>query len=128
MIDHLSLGVSELDRSRQFYDATLGALGYRRLSADDSSLAYGAGKTTLWLSKTGHPVVVNEESGFHLSFSAMTPVHVDAFYRAALDNGGGDNGRPGLRDKYSAGYYAAFVLDPDGYHLEAHCELTGTGQ
>ncbi|AJZ57104.1 glyoxalase-like domain protein [Paraburkholderia fungorum] len=125
MIDHLSLGVSELARSRRFYDTALGVLGYLLLSADDSSLSYGAGNPTLWLLRTSRPVAADAESGLHLSFAATTPAQVDAFYRAALDNGGSDNGRPGLRETYSAGYYAAFVLDPDGYRLEAHCELTG---
>lgn len=128
MIDHLSLGVSELARSSRFYDSALAALGYLRLSADDSSLSYGAVEPTLWLLRTNRPVTADAKSGFHLSFAATTPAKVDAFYRAALDNGGSDNGRPGLRETYSAGYYAAFVLDPDGYRLEAHCELAETAK
>ena len=54
---------------------------------------------------------------------APSPVEVDAFYRAALEHGGKDNGGPGKREHYGPGYYAAFVVDPDGYRLEAHCEL-----
>jgi catechol 2,3-dioxygenase-like lactoylglutathione lyase family enzyme len=126
MIDHLSLGISELNRTRRFYDAALGALGYRRFSSDDSSLSYGADRPVLWLQSAKRPVAADMESGLHLSFAAATAAEVDAFYRAALDNGGSDNGRAGLRESYSAGYYAAFVLDPDGYRLEAHCELAET--
>jgi catechol 2,3-dioxygenase-like lactoylglutathione lyase family enzyme len=128
MIDHLSLGVSELSRTRRFYDAVLGALGYRRFSGDDSSLSYGADGPVLWLQTAKRPVAADLESGLHLAFAATTPAQVDAFYRAALDNGGSDNGRAALRESYGPGYYAAFVLDPDGYRLEAHCELLETQQ
>lgn len=124
MIDHLSFGVSELARSSRFYDGVLGALGYQRLSADDSSLSYGSDEPKLWLLKTARPVVADRESGLHVSFVASSAAQVDAFHRAAMDNGGSDNGGPGLRESYSPGYYAAFVIDPDGYRLEAHCELT----
>ena len=126
MIDHLSLGVAELARSSRFYDRALGALGYQRQSADDTSVSYGAAEPTLWLLQTARPVVADMDSGLHLSFVATTPAKVDAFHQAALDNGGSDNGAPGLRESYGAGYYAAFVVDPDGYRLEAHCELSGT--
>ena len=123
MIDHLSLGISELARSTRFYDRTLGALGYQRLSADDSSLSYGSDEPKLWLLKTSRPVIAEAIPGLHLSFVASTPAQVDAFYRAALDYGGSDNGGPGVRESYGPGYYAAFVVDPDGYRLEAHCEM-----
>lgn len=123
MIDHLSLGISEIVRSTRFYDHTLGALGYQRLSADDSSLSYGSDEPKLWLLKTSRPVIADPDSGLHLSFVASTPAQVDAFYRAAMDYGGSDNGGPGVRESYGSGYYAAFVVDPDGYRLEAHCEL-----
>ncbi|VWB23905.1 glyoxalase [Burkholderia arboris] len=69
------------------------------------------------------PVAADAESGPHLSFKAASPVEVDAFCRAALEHGGQDNGGPGKREHYGPGYHAAFVVDPDGYRLEAHCEL-----
>ncbi len=125
MIDHLSLGIAELPRSTRFYDSALGALGYRRLSANDASASYGADEPTLWLLETARPVAADADSGLHVSFVASTPAQVDAFYRAALENGGRGNGEPGLRQAYGPGYYAAFVADPDGYRLEAHCELAG---
>ena len=61
------------------------------------------------------------ESGLHFCFSAPTRASVDAFHSAALANGGRDNGAPGIRADYEANYYAAFVVDPDGYRLEAYC-------
>jgi catechol 2,3-dioxygenase-like lactoylglutathione lyase family enzyme len=126
MLDHLSLGVSDLDRSRRFYDSALGALGYRRHGADDTSISYGADEPLLWLLKTPRPVVADDESGLHLSFAARTPEQVQAFYTAALANGGRDNGKPGIRPEYSPGYYAAFVYDPDGYRIEANCHVSVT--
>ena len=64
------------------------------------------------------------ESGLHFCFSAPTRESVDAFHRAALGAGGRDNGVPGLRANYGPTYYAAFVTDPDGYRIEAHCALS----
>ena len=61
------------------------------------------------------------QSGLHVCFSAPTRKAVEAFYAAALSTGGSDNGGPGLREGYGENYYAAFVIDPDGYRLEAYC-------
>jgi catechol 2,3-dioxygenase-like lactoylglutathione lyase family enzyme len=63
----------------------------------------------------------DDESGLHLCFSAPTRRSVDAFHAAALAAGGRDNGAPGVRADYGANYYAAFVVDPDGYRIEAYC-------
>lgn len=60
-------------------------------------------------------------SNLHFCFTAPTRASVDAFHAAALAAGGSDNGAPGLREAYGPGYYAAFVVDPDGYRLEAYC-------
>lgn len=67
------------------------------------------------------PVPPDPESGLHFGFAAPTRASVDAFYAAALKAGGGDNGAPGLRDAYGPNHYAAFVIDSDGYRLEAYC-------
>jgi catechol 2,3-dioxygenase-like lactoylglutathione lyase family enzyme len=61
------------------------------------------------------------QSGLHFCFAAPTRKSVDAFHVAALGAGGKDNGGPGLRESYGDNYYAAFVIDPDGYRLEAYC-------
>ena len=60
-------------------------------------------------------------SGLHFCFTAPTRKSVDAFHQAAIRHGGSDNGKPGLRADYGANYYAAFVVDPDGYRIEAYC-------
>lgn len=121
MLDHISLGVGDIKRARRFYDAALAPLGYTCLSESEASLGYGDGAVTLWLAKAARPVAPDEASGLHVCFAAPSRAAVEAFHRAALSAGGRDNGAPGLRGDYGPTYYAAFVVDPDGYRLEAHC-------
>jgi catechol 2,3-dioxygenase-like lactoylglutathione lyase family enzyme len=125
MIDHLSIGVRDILRTRRFYDAALEPLGYACLSEGEGSLGYGDAKSpgvvTLWISATEHPVPPDPRSGLHICFGAPTRRSVDAFHAAALAAGGEDNGAPGRRADYGENYYAAFVVDPDGYRIEAYC-------
>jgi catechol 2,3-dioxygenase-like lactoylglutathione lyase family enzyme len=121
MLGHISFAVSNLARSAAFYDAALRALGYARVFSGDRAVGYGAPGTNadrLLLIEQTEPVRP-PGPGFHLAFSAPSRGAVDGFHRAALQNGGVDNGAPGLRPQYGPDYYAAFVLDPDGYKLEA---------
>jgi catechol 2,3-dioxygenase-like lactoylglutathione lyase family enzyme len=121
MIDHVSFGVRDVAKTKRFYDAALKPLGYKCLSEGEGSLGYGGDAVALWISSTDDPVPANMKSGLHFCFTAPSARSVDAFHAAALSNGGRDNGKPGLRADYGAGYYAAFVIDPDGYRIEAHC-------
>ncbi len=121
MIAHLSIGARDIARARRFYDAALEPLGYTCLSSDDGSLGYGAKAAEYWVNRTDHPVAADDRSGLHICFSAPDRDAVDAFHKAALKAGGKDNGKPGLRAAYGPNYYAAFVLDPDGYRIEAWC-------
>ena len=123
MLDHVSIGVRDIKRSRRFYDATLEALGYSCRSPGDSSLGYGRDREELWVLAAKRPVPADEASGLHLCFEANDRAAVDAFHKAALKAGGKDNGKPGLRADYGPGYYAAFVIDPDGYRIEAHARI-----
>jgi catechol 2,3-dioxygenase-like lactoylglutathione lyase family enzyme len=83
-------------------------------------LGYGADEPAFWLNATARPVPPDEKSGLHFSFAAPTQDSVDAFHTAAVAAGAKDNGSPGPRPDYGPGYYAAFVIDPDGYRIEAH--------
>jgi catechol 2,3-dioxygenase-like lactoylglutathione lyase family enzyme len=121
MINHVSIGVADIPRTKRFYDAALKPLGYKCLSEGDTSLGYGASQVVLWISKTKSPVPADKDSGLHFCFDAPTRKSVDAFHTAALATGGRDNGLPGVRADYDPNYYAAFVVDPDGYRLEAYC-------
>jgi len=122
MISHLSLGVSDLDRSGAFYDAALEALGYVRVWGNPRGIGYGppGGNDKLALFPASPPAVVASAGpGFHLAFAAPDRAAVDRFHSAALASGATCNGPPGLRPHYGATYYAAFVIDPDGHKLEA---------
>ena len=122
MIDHTGIGVADVRRSSDFYDAALGALGLRRVMQlpEDSGadgIGYGVNYPVFWIDRF-HPHGVQQ----HTAFAAKTRAEVDEFYRAAMSAGGIDNGPPGLRDTsrgYPPGYYAAFVIDPDGNNMEA---------
>jgi catechol 2,3-dioxygenase-like lactoylglutathione lyase family enzyme len=123
MLDHISIGVRDLTRSRRFYDAALKPLNATCLSSGKDALGYGRERAQFWLLPAAHPVLPHAESGLHFCFSAPSRESVDAFYAAARGAVGDDNGAPGLRREYGPGYYAAFVIDPDGYRLEAYCEV-----
>ena len=120
MFDHVSIGVGNVAASKRFYDAALQSLGYKCLSESPGSLGYGAKAAALWVNAAERPVAADSGSGLHFCFCAPSRKSVDAFHAAGLNAGGRDNGPPGLRADYGAGYYAAFLIDPDGYRIEAY--------
>ena len=127
MIDHISLAVADIDRSRAFYDRALAPLGARRVmdvdaAPDFAGSAYGTAHPTFWISGARPPrPVTPPPHSHHTAFAAAGRAAVDAFYREALAAGGRDDGPPGLRPEYHPAYYAAFVIDPDGHRIEAVC-------
>jgi catechol 2,3-dioxygenase-like lactoylglutathione lyase family enzyme len=121
MIDHVSIGVRDIVKAKHFYDAVLKPLGYTCLSESPDSLGYGANAAAFWINAVERPVPADMKSGLHFCFTAPTRKGVDAFHSAALASGGQDNGKPGLRNEYGPGYYAAFIVDPEGYRVEAYC-------
>jgi catechol 2,3-dioxygenase-like lactoylglutathione lyase family enzyme len=125
MLNHVSLGVKDLSKARRFYDAALEPLGCKCLFESAEALGYGAATPEFWVLAVKHPVPADNESGLHFCFNAARRADVDAFHRAALAAGGRDNGKPGVRKDYGDDYYAAFVIDPDGYRLEAYTTSPG---
>jgi len=121
MIDHVSIGVRHLTKAKSFYDTVLKPLGYKCLSEGDGFLGYGRKAVALWIYAAERPLPPDEKSGLHLCFAAPTRKSVEAFHGAALGAGARNNGKPGVRAEYDPNYYAAFVVDPDGYRIEAHC-------
>jgi catechol 2,3-dioxygenase-like lactoylglutathione lyase family enzyme len=120
MFNHVSIGVKDTNRSKSFYDAALKPLGFKCAYEAEGSLGYGTKEGIgLWVGATKKPVPADMASGLHFCFDAPSRKAVDAFYEAAMKAGGKDNGKPGLRADYSPTYYAAFVVDPDGYRIEA---------
>jgi catechol 2,3-dioxygenase-like lactoylglutathione lyase family enzyme len=119
MIDHISVGVSDLDRSARFYEATLAALGLTRVVTRPRTVGFGKSYPEFWINlREGVPRVA-PESGVHICLRAKTTAEIDAFHAAALSAGGTSDGAPGIRPHDRVRYYAAFVLDPDGNRIEA---------
>ena len=119
MFDHVKFGVSDLPASKAFYLKALEPLGIAL--AGEGPPAYGLelvtqARASLCLFQTDE-----KPAHLHLAFAADTRAQVDAFYRAALAAGARDNGPPGLRPRYHANYYAAFVIGPDGHNIEVVC-------
>lgn len=119
MIDHISLGVSDLERAAHFYEATLAALGLSRLVTRAGTVGFGKAYPEFWINLRIGMTQVAPESGTHVCLRARTTAEVDAFHAAALNAGGISDGAPGLRPHDRVKYYAAFVLDPDGNRVEA---------
>jgi catechol 2,3-dioxygenase-like lactoylglutathione lyase family enzyme len=129
MIDHFGFRVSDLDASRQFYEACAAALGLAVIDNSPESFLVGRDPSNpipfLWIG-TALPAFwtsdhVTSAAPVHLAFEAHSHEAVDRFYELAMEAGGRDNGAPGPRGPVNMGYYAAFVLDPDGNNIEAGC-------
>jgi len=120
MLHHLSFAVADLQRSSAFYDAVLFPLGYCRVWTRETAVGYGlpGGEDQFAIKHSAGGVLVPRE-GFHVAFAAPSREAVAAFYRAALEHGGRDNGGVRIHPEYGSDYYAAFVFDPDVYPIEA---------
>src|SRR5688572_19016484 len=126
-LSHIGIPVSDIKRSKAFYEAALAPLGMKVTltfgpdQTEGGGTAFGFGSEgeqgLFWI---GDNDKVGE--GLHVAFEADTHEQVDAFHKAALGAGGKDNGRPGPRPHYGPNYYAAFVCDPDGANIEAVCD------
>jgi catechol 2,3-dioxygenase-like lactoylglutathione lyase family enzyme len=121
MIDHTGFNVTSLELSKAFYLKALASLGYGISLELEGAAGFGSQQGAgddpggdFWIS-AGEP----QTPRTHIAFRAASEEQVAEFHRAAIAAGGTDNGPPGPRPHYHPGYYAAFVLDPDGYNVEA---------
>ena len=127
MLDHVGFAVSDIERSRRFYEAALAPLGYTLvMDIPPEQNAQGGGGRALGFGTSDNPffwVADNQQvgEGTHVAFRVDRRELVHAFYEAAIGAGGRDNGGPGIRERYHPTYYAAFVYDPDGFNIEAVC-------
>lgn len=119
MLHHISFGTADLRRARAFYDPVMQELGLRRTLEVDDAVGYGAGVTVFSLNLPADGAPPAPGNGVHVAFDVESRSAVDAFFRAAIANGGVADGEPGLRPQYDNHYYAAFVRDPDGNKVEA---------
>jgi len=117
IIDHIGFGVSDAEKSIEFYSKALAPLGIEKIMEFEGWTGFGKnGKPEFWFGKGDSP-----QAPMHIAFSADSREQVDQFYEAALAAGGKDNGAPGIREIYHPNYYGAFVFDPDGHNTEAVC-------
>ncbi len=119
LFNHVQIKVKDLERSRKFYNCIMAALGYQVvLEINEVVLGYGTSVHDMFEIRQ-----FDEKSPLsqrvHIAFNAPSKESIDAFYRSALASGGKCNGEPGFRPQYEDGYYAAFVIDPDGHNIEA---------
>ena len=125
VIDHVGIRVSELATSRGMYEAALAELGFAVLGEGefegDAYVLFGRGTSDDFaLHSVGtEPGRDRVTTGAHIAFQAPDNASVERWYAAAIENGGTDNGPPGVRPEYSGRYFAAFALDPDGNNVEA---------
>jgi catechol 2,3-dioxygenase-like lactoylglutathione lyase family enzyme len=120
MLHHVSVGVRDVERAASFYDAVLGALGYKRvLEFLPYAVAYGEAEPAFWVQLPQNQQVATAGNGVHISFAAPSKAAVDAFHATALAEGAKSDGEPGPRPDYSPDYYGAFIFDLDGNKLEA---------
>jgi catechol 2,3-dioxygenase-like lactoylglutathione lyase family enzyme len=129
MLDHVSYSVCDFDKSVKFYDETLRILGIERLITLELELYKVAGygvkslsRPIFWIGREETPNVhenIGKARGFHLAFRAPDIKAVDTWHQKCLELGGKDNGKPGPRREYHEGYYGAFIIDPDGWRIEA---------
>jgi catechol 2,3-dioxygenase-like lactoylglutathione lyase family enzyme len=117
MIDHVSIGVRDLDRARRFYEGVLAPLGFVPLRENPGTVGYGKRYPEFWINH--RPGLTASDTGVHVCLRAASAEAVDAFHAAALRAGAASDGAPGLRPEYSASYYGAFIRDPDGNRIEA---------
>jgi catechol 2,3-dioxygenase-like lactoylglutathione lyase family enzyme len=116
MIDHIGLRVKDYEASKAFYLKALAPLGYTLAMEYGKAAGFGKdNKIPFWIGEDAAP------GASHVAFAAKDRATVDAFYKAALEAGGRDNGKAGPRPQYHANYYGAFILDPDGNNIEAVC-------
>jgi catechol 2,3-dioxygenase-like lactoylglutathione lyase family enzyme len=119
MIDHVSVGVRDLDRGARFYQAVLGAIGYQQLEVRERTIGFGKTYPEFWINLRATMPPVAADSGTHVGLRVRSSELVDIFHAAALAAGGASDGAPGLRPQHGEGYYAAFIRDPDGNRIEA---------
>ncbi|MBR8040162.1 VOC family protein [Burkholderia cenocepacia] len=129
LLDHVSIGVPDIDQARPFYDAVMAALGAAKVYDRPTALGYGErchanDVASTFLAVYLDPAEVGT-SKRHWCFKAASREQVHAFFEAGLAMGGQSDGEPGLRPQYHGDYYAAFLIDPAGNRVEAVCHAAG---
>jgi len=120
MLHHVSVGVGDVERAGKFYDAVLGALGYKRVMEFlPYAIGYGESAPEFWVQLPHNRTAATVGNGVHVGFTAKTKGAVNSFHEQALKFGGSNGGEPGPRPDYGPKYYGAFIYDLDGNKIEA---------
>jgi catechol 2,3-dioxygenase-like lactoylglutathione lyase family enzyme len=127
MIDHISIAVRDLDVCGRFYELVLAALGYSKLVTRPGTIGFGKKYPEFWLNERRAMTPVDADTGNHICLRASSAEAVQAFHETALKYGGVSDGAPGPRPGQIAGYYAAFIRDPEGNKIEAATFTSGPG-
>lgn len=126
-LSHVSIGTNDFPRAKAFYDAVLATLQLQCLVDNEDGSGYGRKLPEFFVGFPFDGADASPGNGVHVCFNAASMEEVQAFHARALEMGGQDEGKPGLRREYADNYYAAFVRDPDGNKIEAVCLVTAPG-
>ena len=118
MIDHVSIGVADLEAAARFYEPILAAIGWAKLVSRADTVGFGKKYPEFWINRRRDMAPVSAQSGAHVCLRVRGESAVDGFHAGALAGGASDGGRPGPRPEYSANYYGAFIHDLDGNKIE----------
>lgn len=118
MIDHISIGVTDLDSASEFYTSIFSVLGISKLIEKPGTVGFGKKYPEFWLNHRPNLKHTSEDHGTHICLRASSIASVNEFYQKSVDLGATTSGEPGFRDEYHKGYYAAFIKDQDQNHIE----------
>jgi len=118
VIDHISIGVTDLERAKDFYTSLLGILGFDVLIEKPGTIGYGKKYPEFWLNHRPGLVVPSSDNGTHICLRARSRAIVDELYSRAIGLGATSSGEPGFRPEYHDAYYACFFKDIDANHIE----------
>lgn len=118
MIDHISIGVPDLEQAKAFYEQLLAVIGYQKLADRPTTVGFGKKYPDFWLNHRPGLVPQGEDTGTHVCFRASSIEQVDAFHQVAVQLGASSSGAPGYRKEYAGNYYAAFINDANNHKIE----------
>lgn len=118
MIDHISVGVADLQQAKQFYEQLLSVIGYQKLADRPTTVGFGKKYPDFWLNHRPDLDPQDQDTGTHVCFRASSVEQVDEFHQVAVKLGASSSGAPGYRKEYANNYYAAFITDANNHKLE----------
>ncbi len=128
MIDHVSIGIRDIDSATSFYQPILEIIGLSKLVEKTGAIGFGKRYPEFWLNHRSERIKTHTDNGSHLCLRAKSSEAIDKFYKLALDLGASSGGELGYRPEYHASYYACFIVDADGNHIEVVTFINNEGE